>query len=57
MVAVINEELCAGCETCVDICPSQSISMNGGKAMVHRDSCVECSACVDACPSSAITME
>ncbi|MDH7593213.1 MAG: 4Fe-4S binding protein [Methanomicrobiales archaeon] len=57
MAAVVNEERCAGCETCVDICPSRSISMNDGKENIDQKSCVECSACLNACPSSAITME
>lgn len=57
MVAIVDEERCVGCETCVDICPSQAISMNSDKAKVDKEKCVDCSTCVDACPSEAIRME
>lgn len=57
MVAIVDEERCVGCETCVDICPSQAISMNSDKAKVDMEKCVDCSTCVDACPSEAIRME
>ncbi|MDD1671500.1 MAG: 4Fe-4S binding protein [Methanomicrobiales archaeon] len=57
MVAVVDKELCVGCETCVDVCPSEAISMNDEKAKVDQEKCVDCSTCVDTCPSAAIHME
>jgi len=57
MVAVVDKEICTGCETCVDVCPSAAITMENEKAVVNADMCVDCESCVDECPSSAIHME
>jgi Fe-S-cluster-containing hydrogenase component 2 len=57
MPAIVDKEKCNGCESCVDECPSEAISMNEGKAVVNEETCVDCGACVDACPEEAITME
>ena len=57
MPAIVDKEKCNGCETCVDECPSEAISMNEGKAVVNVETCVDCGACVDACPEEAISME
>ena len=56
MAAVVNEEKCTGCESCVSSCPVEAISMVEDKAKVS-DECIDCGACVDECPLEAITME
>ncbi len=57
MPAIVDDQKCTGCETCVDECPSEAISMSGEKAVVNPDACVDCGVCVDACPEEAISME
>ncbi|MHC4476931.1 MAG: indolepyruvate ferredoxin oxidoreductase subunit alpha [Planctomycetota bacterium] len=57
MPAKVDMEKCTGCETCVEECPSEAISMAEEKAAIDLDECVDCAACVDACPAEAITME
>ncbi|KAF5050528.1 Electron transport complex subunit RsxB [anaerobic digester metagenome] len=55
MVVKIDKDLCVGCETCVDECPSEAISMVEGIAEVDPEKCVDCNTCIDACPSAAIS--
>ena len=57
MPAKVNPVKCTGCETCVEECPSEAISMASEKAMVDANNCVDCGVCVDACPEEAISME
>lgn len=53
--AVVDRDLCIGCEACVGTCPVSAISMVEGKAQVDPDTCIECGACVAVCPVSAIS--
>ena len=57
MPAKVDKEKCTGCETCLEECPSEAISMAEEKASVDADSCVDCGVCVDACPAEAISMD
>jgi len=58
MPAKVDEELCEGCETCVDECPVEAISINDDEiAVIDEDECIDCEACVDVCPNDAIHME
>ena len=57
MPAIVDNEKCTGCETCVSECPSEAISMASEKALVDVENCIDCGVCVDACPEEAITME
>ena len=52
----INED-CIGCGECSDICPTDVLIMNEGKAetMIEQD-CVGCYSCEQVCPTEAITV-
>jgi heterodisulfide reductase subunit A len=62
-IAVVNEELCAGCKTCIDLCPFKAISFipqdgareGAGVAWVNEALCKGCGTCAAACPAGAIT--
>jgi NAD-dependent dihydropyrimidine dehydrogenase PreA subunit len=56
MPAEIDRDTCTGCESCVDVCPVEAITMEDGKAKVS-DECVDCGQCVDECPVEAIEMK
>lgn len=49
----VDVEKCTGCETCVDICPSEAIAMVDGHAVIS-DECIECGSCEAECPEGAI---
>ncbi|WP_292486757.1 4Fe-4S binding protein [Methanohalobium sp.] len=58
MPAVVDSEICTGCEACVDECPVDAISMNDdGIAVVDEEECTDCEACIDICPVEAISMK
>jgi ferredoxin len=57
MAAVVDKDTCTGCESCVDSCPVEAISMDGDKAVVSADDCIDCGACVGECPVEAISMD
>ena len=57
MPAKIDKEKCTGCESCVEECPSEAITMVNEKAQIDADACVDCGVCVEACPSEAISLE
>ena len=50
----VDIEKCSGCETCVEACPNESISMVDGHAFIDQEECLECGICVDECPEGAI---
>ncbi len=54
--AVIDEEHCAGCKVCIELCPFKAISYDETKKVsrVNEAVCKGCGVCVAACPSGAI---
>ncbi len=54
--AVVVEELCSGCKTCVGLCPYNAISFDDVKkqAAINEALCKGCGTCGAACPSGAI---
>jgi NAD-dependent dihydropyrimidine dehydrogenase PreA subunit len=61
--AVIDEEKCQGCQTCVERCHFDAIEMRkvpGSKklkAFVINENCLGCGVCVLKCPNNAIRLE
>jgi NAD-dependent dihydropyrimidine dehydrogenase PreA subunit len=54
----LDEEKCAGCGTCLDVCPHSVFRLDNGKAeIVDRDACMECGACATNCPTEAIAVQ
>lgn len=55
--ALVDEDLCNGCEVCVERCPMEAIALDGGAARVEEGKCIGCGVCAYHCPSEAITLE
>jgi len=56
-VAVINQEVCAGCGTCQSVCRFDAVHENDFVFHVDPIACDGCAACVYQCPEGAIKME
>jgi len=55
ITAVIDEELCSGCQICVGLCPFTAITYDKEKdiSVINDALCKGCGTCVAACPSGA----
>jgi Na+-translocating ferredoxin:NAD+ oxidoreductase RNF subunit RnfB len=51
-----NSELCIGCETCVERCQMDAITMDDGKSSVNLDRCIGCGNCVAVCEANAMSL-
>ncbi len=56
-LAVVNEDACSLCESCVDVCPMETIEMTGATAVVIDAKCIGCGICAHQCPEDAIEMK
>ncbi|ROQ92001.1 FAD-dependent oxidoreductase [Desulfosoma caldarium] len=58
VVAVVNKDLCCGCQGCVQCCPFGAISYleQEAKCEVNHALCKGCGTCAATCPSEAITL-
>ena len=53
----VNKEKCAGCGSCVQLCPTGAIKMGkDGKAFIDQDVCQVCGECMEVCPFGAIEL-
>lgn len=58
IVAVVQEELCAVCLTCVRVCPFRvPVIGDRGAAEIDVTKCQGCGVCVSECPAKAISLQ
>jgi ferredoxin len=50
-------EKCTACGACIEVCPTQTIVMENGKAFVKIENCRNCKRCMIACPENAFILE
>ena len=55
-VAVVDEDLCAGCGECAEVCQFAAISVDDGFACIDVAACMGCGVCVAHCPQQAIEL-
>ena len=56
-LAKVDADLCESCETCVENCQVEAVSMNDEEiAVVDENRCIGCGACAHLCPTEAIAM-
>lgn len=54
--AVVNEDLCCGCQTCIKVCPYSAVKYDEEKkvSVVNEVLCKGCGTCGSTCPTGAI---
>jgi UDP-glucose 4-epimerase len=52
----VDEDLCVGCEDCLEVCVFKGMEMIDGKAFVNQDNCLGCGRCESTCPNEAISI-
>lgn len=53
----IDSAKCIGCDACRLVCPSDTLSLSDGKAVVTGDQSLNCGHCAAVCPSEAIVVQ
>ena len=55
-LAILDEDLCTGCDACVVVCPVDCIydKDEWEVLFIHPEECIDCGLCIDACPVQAI---
>jgi len=52
----VDQDLCVGCEDCLEVCVFKGMEMINGKAVVNQDYCLGCGRCESTCPNEAISI-
>jgi heterodisulfide reductase subunit A len=56
ITAFVHDDMCDGCELCVEACPLNAISMAESKARVNEALCLGCGSCLSSCPRDALDL-
>ena len=57
-LSMIDKDVCTGCGTCVDWCPTDAIALgNDGYAERDERACIGCGVCARFCPEGAISLK
>ena len=57
IIAVVDSDVCGGCEVCLELCPFSAIERKDEQATINIALCKGCGTCVAACPSGAMDQQ
>jgi electron transport complex protein RnfB len=52
----VDADICSGCETCLDYCQFNALTMEDGTAVVSELLCMGCGVCVPSCETGAMSL-
>ena len=52
----VDEDLCVGCEECLEVCVFNGMEMIDNKTVVNQSNCLGCGRCETTCPNDAISI-
>jgi len=55
-VVEVDQEACTGCETCLDRCQMDALSMDAETVALDADRCIGCGLCVSICPDEGLSL-
>jgi len=55
--AVVDPDLCTACETCLERCYFEAITVDDETALIDEEKCMGCGVCAVTCPTEAINMK
>jgi len=55
--AVVDADLCTGCEVCLPRCQFKALSIKDDKSVVQVERCFGCGLCITTCPVEAISLK
>lgn len=55
-LAYVDEDLCTGCETCVERCQFDALSVPGDILEIDKNTCIGCGVCTTVCPEGALSL-
>jgi Fe-S-cluster-containing hydrogenase component 2 len=52
----VDVNLCTGCESCIERCPLEALSISDGICQVNIERCIGCGVCSISCPENALQL-
>ncbi|MGD9079785.1 MAG: 4Fe-4S dicluster domain-containing protein [Desulfobacterales bacterium] len=56
-IATATPETCDGCETCLDRCQMEALTLENEQVVLNSHRCIGCGLCVSTCPTSTLSLK
>jgi uncharacterized protein len=57
MKPIVNDQTCASCGVCVEVCPRAAVTIERGASQIDNDRCVGCGLCTAMCSTASISFD